>query len=366
MSIPLLNQGIDMNPLFSTTRIGRYTLRNRLVMAPMTRSRSDNATGVVSDMAAPYYGQRADAGLIISEGTYPAPMGKGYVRTPGIHSESQIEAWKRVTDAVHAKGGLIFLQLMHSGRISHPSLLPGGATPVAPSAIQPAGTVFTATGPQELVRPRALETGEVAGIVEEYRLATRYALMAGFDGVELHAASGYLPEQFLSSGTNQRTDAYGGSLANRARFILEVLSAMSQEAGSDRVGIKIAPEMGFNDISDASPQETYHYLVQKLNSLKLAYLHVAKTGSKFDYRALLRPLFDGPFLSGGGLTNETAQALIEQGHADAAVFGSLYLANPDLPQRFLADAPSNTPDRDTFFSPGPSGYIDYPTLESAQ
>jgi len=355
-----------MNPLFSNTRIGRYTLRNRLVMAPMTRSRADDTTGVPSPMAVDYYSQRADAGLIITEGTYPAPMGKGYVRTPGIHSKAQIDAWKHVTDAVHARGGLIFLQLMHTGRISHPSLLPNGATPVAPSAIRPAGTVFTATGPQEFVRPRALEIDEIAAIVQGYRLATRNALAAGFDGVELHAGSGYLPEQFLSSGTNQRTDLHGGSLANRARFILEVLGAMSQEAGSDRVGIKIAPEMGFNDVADASPQETYRYLVEQLAALKLAYLHVVKTKSEVDYRTLLRPLFDGPYLAGGGLTSESAQTLISQDHADAAVFGSPYLANPDLPQRFLADTSLNTPDRTTFYSPGPNGYIDYPALENAQ
>lgn len=355
-----------MNPLFSTTRIGRYTLRNRFIMAPMTRSRADDTTGAPSPLAVDYYGQRAGAGLIITEGTYPASMGKGYVRTPGIHSEAQIAAWKHVTDAVHAKGGLIFLQLMHTGRISHPSLLPNGATPVAPSAIRPAGKVFTATGPQEFVQPRALETDEIAEIVQAYRLATRNALAAGFDGVELHAASGYLPEQFLSSGTNQRTDLYGGSLANRARFILEVIGAMSQEAGSDRVGIKIAPEMGFNDVIDEKPQDTYRYLVEQLAALKLAYLHVVKTSSEFDYRTFLRPLFNGPYLAGGGLTSETAQMLIEQGNADATVFGSLYLANPDLPQRFLGRAPLNTADRDTFYSPGAKGYIDYPALEKAQ
>jgi N-ethylmaleimide reductase len=355
-----------MNPLFSNTRIGRYTLRNRFVMAPMTRSRADDTTGVPSLLAVDYYGQRAGAGLIITEGTFPEPMGKGYVRTPGIHSEAQINAWKLVTEAVHAKGGLIFLQLMHTGRISHPSLLPNGATPVAPSAIRPAGKVFTATGPQEFVQPRALETHEIADIVQGYRLATRNALAAGFDGVELHAASGYLPEQFLSSGTNQRTDLYGGSLANRARFILEVLGAMVQEAGSDRVAIKIAPEMGFNDVTDASPQETYRYLVGQISTLKLAYLHVARTNSEFDYRTLLRPLFDGAYLAGGGLNGETAQALIEQDNADATVFGSLYLANPDLPQRLRGRAPLNTPERDTFYSPGANGYVDYPALENAE
>jgi len=329
-----------MNTIFSTTRIGPYTLRNRLVMAPMTRSRADDVTGVPSDLAVTYYGQRADAGLIITEGAYPSATGKGYVRTPGIYSEAQIQAWKTVTDAVHAKGGRIFLQLMHAGRISHPSLQPAGVTPVAPSAVQPAGKVFTATGPQDFVTPRALTTDEVSGVVDEYRRATRHALEAGFDGVELHAASGYLPEQFLSSGTNQRTDRYGGSLANRARFILDVLTAMAAEAGGDHVGIKIAPEMGFNDISDAAPQETYRYLVEQLAPLHLTYQQ------------------------GGGLTQETAQSLIANDQADAVVFGSLYLANPDLVQRFHSEAPLNAPDRDTFYSAGPHGYIDYATLEA--
>jgi N-ethylmaleimide reductase len=351
-----------MNTLYENTRLGRYTLRNRLVMAPMTRSRADDASGVPSALAVQYYAQRADAGLIITEGTFPSPMGKGYVRTP---SAAQVEAWKRVTEAVHAKGGLIFLQLMHTGRISHPSLLLDHATPVAPSAIAADGKVFTASGPQDLVVPRALETEEIPGIVEEFRRATRHALEAGFDGVELHAASGYLPEQFLSSGTNQRTDRYGGSLENRTRFILEVLSAMIDEAGSDRVGIKISPEMGFNSVRDAAPQETYQYLVQQLGLLKLAYLYVARTQSPFDYGALLRPLFDGPFLHGGGFDRDSAQSLIEEGRADAAVFGSLYLANPDLLQRFSSDAPLNAPERETFYSAGPNGYIDYPILEDA-
>ena len=355
-----------MNPLDEPTRLGRYTLRNRLVMAPMTRSRADDASGVPSPLAAQYYAQRAEAGLIITEGTFPSPMGKGYVRTPGIHSSAQIEGWKRVTEAVHAKGGLIFLQLMHCGRISHPSLLPAHASPVAPSAIAANGKVFTAAGPQDFVVPRALETVEIPQIVEAHRRATRDALDAGFDGVELHAASGYLAEQFLSSGTNQRTDRYGGSLVNRARFVLEVLGAMADEAGGDRVGVKIAPEMGFNSVSDDAPQETYRYLVEQLAPLGLAYLHLSRTASNVDYRALLRPLFDGALLYGGGLDKARAQAVITQGEADATVFGSLYLANPDLVQRFMTDdAPLNTPERDTFYSAGPNGYVDYPTLENA-
>jgi len=354
-----------MNPLYQTTRVGRYALRNRFVMAPMTRSRADDTSGVPSALAEQYYAQRADAGLIVTEGTYPSPMGKGYVRTPGIHSTNQIEQWQRITQAVHAKGGLIFLQLMHCGRISHPSLLPDHALPVAPSAIAAEGKVFTATGPQDFVVPRALKTEEIPGIVDEYRQATRHALEAGFDGVELHAASGYLPEQFLSSETNRRTDRYGGSLENRARFIVEVLTAMIDEAGRDRVGIKIAPEMNFNSVSDATPQETYKYLVQRLGALKPAYLHLVKTKSEFDYRALLRPLFNGALLYGGGLNKESAQSLIVGAGADAAVFGSLYLANPDLAQRFSNDAPLNTPDRDTFYSAGPQGYVDYPALDHA-
>jgi N-ethylmaleimide reductase len=352
-----------MNALFTPTQIGRYTLPNRLVMSPMTRSRADNETGVPSELAISYYGQRADAGLIISEGTQPSAMGKGYVRTPGIHTAAQVQAWKAVTDEVHRKGGRIFLQLMHTGRISHPSLLPDQATPVAPSAVQAAGKVFTATGPQDMVMPRALATDEIAGIVNDFRLATRNALEAGFDGVELHAASGYLPEQFLSSNTNLRTDQYGGTLVNRARFIQEILAVMVDEAGGDRVGIKIAPEMNFNDIRDAAPQETYRYLVQQIAPLKLAYLHVAVYKAEFDYHAMLRPLFDGAYLQGSGLTKASAETLIAEGRADAAVFGSLYLANPDLLQRFRQDALLNTAKRETFFSAGPEGYTDYPFLE---
>jgi len=354
-----------MNPLFTTTPLGRYTLRNRLVMAPMTRSRADDATGAVGNDTVTYYAQRADAGLIISEGSFPSAMGKGYVRTPGINSEAQIAAWRLVTDAVHQRGGRIFLQLMHAGRISHSSVLPDGAAPVAPSAIRHDGQVFTATGLQDLSMPRALETSEIAGVIAEYRLATRNALAAGFDGVELHAASGYLPEQFLSSGTNQRVDQYGGSLANRTRFILEVLAATVAEAGGDRVGIKLAPEMGFNGVVDAAPQETFRYLVEQLAPLNLAYLHVAVMKPGFDYHAMLRPLFKGAYLRGGGLDKAGAETLVANGSIDAAVFGALFLANPDLPQRFASDAPLNAPHRETFFSPGPQGYTDYPTLKEA-
>lgn len=352
-----------MSQLFTPVRIGRLTLPNRLVMAPMTRSRADDETGVPTDLVASYYAQRAGAGLIISEGVYPSASGKGYVRTPGIVDNAQVAAWKNITEAVHAKGGRIFMQLMHSGRISHPSMQPGGALPVAPSAIKPAGQSWTASGPQDYVVPQALSVGEIAGVVEDYRTATRRALEAGFDGVELHGASGYLPEQFLSSGSNQRHDQYGGPVENRARFILEILDGMAAEAGADRVGIKIAPEMNFNDIVDASPRETYTYLVDRLDERKLAYLHVALFGAPVDYHALLRPRFAGAYLMGGGLDQQRAESALASGSADAAVFGGAFLANPDLPERFRRGAALNTPNRDTFYAPGPEGYIDYPALD---
>ncbi|MEN9893033.1 MAG: hypothetical protein RLY78_3328 [Pseudomonadota bacterium] len=352
---------MSASSLLTPATVGDLALRNRLVMAPMTRSRADDA-GVPGELTALYYAQRASAGLIISEGVFPSAMGKGYVRTPGIETEAQVAGWRRVADAVHAQGGRIVMQLMHAGRISHPSLLPSGAVPVAPSAIQPKGQTWTDLGLQDMVTPHALSQGEIGQVVAEYRAATRRALDAGFDGVELHAASGYLPEQFLSSGSNQRTDAYGGSVANRARFVLEVLAAMVAEAGAGRVGMKIAPEMGYNDIADATPQETYVHLVEQIQPLNLAYLHVALFGTTVDYHGLLRPRFQGAYLVGGGLDQAYAEALLANGRADAAVFGSAFLANPDLPERFRRGAPLNAPDKATFFAQGAQGYTDYPAL----
>lgn len=354
-----------MNAIFTPVRIGRTELPNRLVMAPMTRSRASD-DGVQADLAATYYGQRAGAGLIITEGVSPAPMGKGYVRMPGIHNDAQEAAWRRVADAVHARGGRIFLQLMHTGRISHPSMLPGEGQPVAPSAIKPAGQSWTGSGLQDFVTPRELSAPEIAGIVADYRDATRRALSAGFDGVELHAASGYLPEQFLSSGSNHRRDEYGGAVGNRARFVLEVLAAMVAEAGGDRVGLKISPEMNFNDITDENPQETFAYLVDHLRGFDLAYLHVALFNASVDYHALLRPRFGGPYLIGGGLDQAAAEALIANGDADATVFGGAFLANPDLPDRFLTGADLNSPDKATFYTPGAEGYTDYPFMIAAK
>lgn len=352
-----------MSKLLTPVRIGRYIAPNRLIMAPMTRSRAAD-DGVPGDITLTYYAQRASAGLIISEGVFPSAIGKGYVFTPGIATDSQVAAWKKITEAVHARGGRIFMQLMHSGRISHPTLL-DGATPVAPSAIKPEGQAWTSAGQVDYVTPRELALSEIPGVIAEFRQATRRALEAGFDGVELHTASGYLPEQFLSSGSNQRQDQYGGSVENRARFVLEVLDAMVAEAGGDRVGIKISPEMNYNSITDAGPQATYTYLVKNLAKYKLAYLHVALFGAKTDYHALLRPLFDGTYLMGSGLNQESAEAAVSAGKADATVFGGAFLANPDLPERFRTGAALNEPDRNTFFAPPTAkGYIDYPTLDA--
>lgn len=355
-----------MNPLFTPIRIGRLVAPNRVLMAPMTRSRASD-DGVVGDMTVTYYAQRASAGLVVTEGVFPSALGKGYINTPGIETEAQAAAWKAVTEAVHARGGRIFMQLMHCGRVSHPSLL-NGQTPVAPSALKPEGQAWTPAGQVDFVTPRELGLEEIAGVVDDYRQATRRAIAAGFDGVELHAASGYLPEQFLSSSSNQRKDLYGGSVENRARFVLDLLDAMAAEAGADRVGIKISPEMNYNSITDAAPEETYTYLVRQLQGWNLAYLHVALFGSPaVDYHAVLRPLFNGTYLVGSGLTQESAEKLLLEKKADAAVFGAPFLANPDLPERFRVGAALNTPDRSTFFAPPTAkGYIDYPALMSAE
>lgn len=352
-----------MPGLFDRLRIGEIELTNRIVMAPMTRSRADEH-GVPSEMAPIYYAQRASAGLIITEGAAPSPMGKGYIRTPGIYSDDQVRAWRLVTDAVHRKGGRIAVQLMHCGRISHPSVLPGGATPVAPSAVRPNGTTYTDEGMKPHVTPRALERSEIRAIVDEFRQATARAFEAGFDGVDLHGGAGYLPMQFLSSSTNQRTDEYGGSVERRARFIVEVLEAMASVKGAHRVGINLSPEMTFNDITDATPQETYAYLVKTIGMMGLAYLHVSPYGAT-DYHALLRPLFKGPYLAGGGFDQAKGEAFLNEGRADAIVFGSMFIANPDLPERFRRGAPLAKADQATFYSGGARGYIDYPTLDEA-
>ncbi len=350
--------------LFAPLPLGSITLKNRIVMAPMTRSRAD-VEGVPSSLTIEYYTQRAAAGLIITEGTQPSEGGQGYARTPGIHTPAQLARWREVTDAVHAEGGRIFLQIMHAGRIAHPANRLVSDQPVAPSAIRPETTKMwtDAEGMQDIPEPRALETSEIPGIIEQYAQATTNALEAGFDGVEFHAASGYLPMQFLSSATNRRTDQYGGSLANRLRFVLETLAAMIKAAGSsDKVGIKLSPEMPFNDIGDANPQETYAALARELDLLKLAYVHVMRTGSATNYVELVRGLYKGVLFAGGGYTAATGEALLTARGADAIVFGSLYIANPDLVARFQSGAELASANPATFYTPGATGYTDYPAL----
>lgn len=352
------------NPdLLSPVKIGDFEARNRVVMAPMTRSRAE-ANGVPSDMAVEYYSQRASAGVILTEGTAPSAGGIGYARTPGIHSDEQIAAWKKITDAVHAKGGRMVCQLMHVGRIAHANNRYTDEVPVAPSAVQAAGQMFTdQEGMQDHPTPRALETDEIPGIIEEYAQATRNALAAGFDGVELHGASGYLPMQFLSSNTNLRDDQYGGSAQNRIRFVIESLEAMIAAAGSSKkIGIKISPAMPFNDIHDADPKETFTTLVPALDTLDLAYLHVLRTAlpETFD---MLRPLYNGTFAVAGGFTKETGNEAIQSGLADFVVYGKLFTSNPDLPERFAQDAELVEWNPDIFYSPGAEGYITYKPLQ---
>jgi N-ethylmaleimide reductase len=348
--------------LQSPGRIGGLKTANRIVMAPMTRSRA-HKDGVPSKLAIEYYVQRASAGMIITEGTAPSAGGLGYARTPAIETPEQIAAWKRITDAVHAKGGVMFCQFMHVGRIGHPANRYTNEPLVAPSAIRADGEMWTdAQGMQVMPAPRALTTSEVAGVIEEYAQATRNALAAGFDGVELHSASGYLPMQFLSSNSNQRTDQYGGSVTNRIRFVMESLDAMIKAAGSaDKVGMKISPAMPFNDIHDADPVETYTTLVKAVAPLGLAYLHVLRTAlpNTFD---LLRPLYGGTFLAGGGFTKESGHEAIRSGLADFIVFGKLFTSNPDLPGRFAKDADLVAANPATFYSPGPEGYTSYASL----
>ena len=347
--------------LLSPVKLGDYSLRNRVVMAPMTRSRAD-AQGVPSPFAAEYYSSRADAGLIITEGTGPSPAGMGYPRTPGIYTPAQIAAWRSVTDAVHARGGRIFLQIMHVGRIAHSANRTIPDSPVAPSAVRAAGEMWTdSQGMQPFDVPRALELSEIPSVVGDYAQATRNALAANFDGVELHSASGYLPNQFLSPGSNKRSDAYGGSIENRIRFALEALAAMIAAAGSPgKVGMKVSPGMTFNDIGHDDPLPTYVALANAVSAHGPAYLHVMRTGIAAE--SALREVFPGTLLVGGGFVKDEANQALGEGRADAVVFGSTYVANPDLVARFERDAPLNAPDASTFFTPGPEGYTDYPVL----
>ena len=350
-----------MSTLFEPIKVGTLDLANRLIMAPMTRSRA-NDEGVQPSYAATYYAQRASAGLIITEATNVSPMAKGYVRTPGIYTQEQIDSWRPVTEAVHANGGKIFLQIFHTGRIALPDFLPDRAQPVAPSAVQAKGQNYTDEGMKEFVLPREITREEIKQTIRDFATAARNGIAAGFDGVELHAASGYIVQQFLTTNVNLRTDEYGGSIENRARFLLEVIDAMVEAIGANRVGIKLSPRMPFNDIEEADADEVYPYILGELNKRNIAYVHVCDATSE-NWHAKLRPVYNGLYFAGAGFTKESGQALLAGGGADAIVYGTKLLANPDLVERFLRDAVLNDPDRATFYSPGERGYLDYPMLE---
>ncbi|MGH4027392.1 alkene reductase [Actinomycetota bacterium Odt1-20B] len=353
-----------MTTAFDTIDLSGTTLSNRVAMAPMTRSRAGEG-GVATDLTAEYYAQRASAGLIITEGIQPSAIGQGYPFTPGLHSAEQVASWRKVTDAVHAKGGRIFAQIMHAGRIGHPVLLPDGLVNVAPSAIAAQGQVFTPEGPKDFVTPRELTGAEVRATIGDFVAAARGAIDAGFDGVELHGANGYLIHQFLAPGSNRRTDEWGGSPENRIRFAVEVARAVSAEIGAARTGFRVSPGNPFNDISEPDPEPTYTALVKELDALGLAYLHVMEVGDIRELTTTLRQGFSGTFVLNPqteGPTGADALALIEDGTADVLTFGSLFLANPDLPARLRAGGPYNEPDQATFYGGDAKGYTDYPAL----
>lgn len=358
--------------LFSTIQLGAYTLPNRIVMAPLTRNRA-SAGNVPTQMNATYYEQRASAGLIISEASQVSPQGMGYAATPGIHSPEQVAGWRLVTDAVHARGGHIFLQLWHVGRISHPSLQPHGELPIAPSAIAPQGEAMTYEGMKPFVTPRALETDEIPSIIEQFRHGAENALAAGFDGVEIHGANGYLLDQFLRDGTNKRTDDYGGAIENRARLHLDVTEAVVNVWGADRVGIRLSPSGTFNSMSDSNPQATFGYLVESLNRFNLAYLHIIE-GNEADVKhggtpiptTCFRQIYKGNLMVNGNYDRTKGDAVIANGDADLVSFGIPYIANPDLPERLWLNAPLNEPDFSTFYGGNEKGYIDYPSLKELQ
>lgn len=349
-----------MSILFSPLTIGSLTLSNRIIMAPLTRSRANGPGRVPNDLMAQYYGQRASAGLILSEATAVDPMGVGYANTPGIWTQEQVDGWKKITKAVHDKGGKIFMQLWHVGRISDPIFL-DGQTPVAPSAIQPAGHVSLVRPQRPYVTPRALETHEIKKIVEAYRQGALNAKLAGFDGVEIHGANGYLLDQFLQDGTNKRTDEYGGSIENRARLMLEVTDAAISVWGPDRVGVHIAPRGDSHDIKDSNPLATFGYLVQELDKRKIAFIFAREYQGSDSIGPQLKKLFGGVWIANEKFTKDSAEQAIETGLAEAVSFGVPFISNPDLPRRFKEGLPLNETNFNTIYAEGSVGYTDYPS-----
>jgi N-ethylmaleimide reductase len=356
----------DLSPLFAPARLGSLEVPNRVLMAPMTRSRAGR-DGVPGDAAALYYVQRASAGLIVTEATQVAAEGQGYVFTPGIHTEAQAAGWRKVTDTVHAAGGRIFIQLWHVGRISHESFQPGGALPVAPSAVRHDGTTFTYDGVKPHPTPRALATDEIPGVVAQFRHGAELAKAAGFDGVEIHGANGYLIDQFLRDGTNKRNDRYGGSAANRARFLLEVTEAVAGVWGADRVGVRLSPLGTFNGMSDSDPAATFGHAAAELDRLGLAYLHLVEqfgeeplSDADRAVLAAVRERWHGPYVANGSYDGAKAAEVVASGWATAVAFGVPFIANPDLPLRLLQRLPLAEADKATFYAGGQRGYVDYP------
>ncbi len=349
-----------MPSLFDPLKLGPYDLPNRILMAPLTRSRAGSER-VPNGLMAEYYAQRASAGLIISEATSVTPMGVGYADTPGIWSAEQTEGWRQVTKAVHDKGGRIFLQLWHVGRISDPIFL-DGALPVAPSAVQPAGTVSLVRPKRPYVTPRALERHEIPDVIDAYRKGAVNAIKAGFDGVELHGANGYLLDQFLQDKTNRRTDDYGGSIENRARLMLEATDAAISVWGPERVGMHLNLRRSSHDIDDSTPESTFSYVARELGRRKIAFIVGREPLDAPRLGPTVRREFGGIYIANQEFTQATAEQVMADGEADAVAFGKLFIANPDLPARFAAKAPLNRPDDTTFYTPGPAGYTDYPFL----
>jgi N-ethylmaleimide reductase len=358
-----------MKNLFESVQLGSLVLANRVFMAPLTRNRA-NAEGVPSELAATYYGQRASAGLIITEATHISPMGKGYINTPGIHSPEQVGAWRRIVKAVHENGGRIFLQLWHVGRISHASLLPNHTQPVAPSAIRANSQTFIATGRAPVSEPGALTPAGITETLADYRAAAHNAKEAGFDGVEIHAANGYLIDQFLHSGSNQRSDAYGGTASNRVRFLTEVTENVLAVWDEKRVGVRISPTGTFNDMHDDNPSETFSLAVECLSNYKIGYLHVVEAvqdgrqNNEHDWTLLsrLRKLWTRFYIANGGYDKARGTEAVRSGYADAVAYGRAFLANPDLPRRLELGAALNEPDQETFYGGDGRGYTDYPSL----
>jgi N-ethylmaleimide reductase len=358
--------------LFEPFMLGPIALPNRLVMAPLTRNRAIPPGMAPSPLAADYYGQRASAGLLITEASQVSQQGQGYQDTPGIYSKEQVEGWRKVTDRVHERGGRIFIQIWHVGRISHTSLQAGGGKPVAPSAIRAKGKTFVNGTFADVSEPRALELSEIPGIIDDFKRGAVNALAAGFDGVEIHGANGYLLDQFAKDGTNKRTDAYGGGIENRAKLLLEVSKAVAAEAGAERTGIRISPVTPANDVSDSNPQPLFDYIVDGLEALKLTYIHVIEgaTGgprdiAPFDY-ASLRKRFKRAYMANNGYDFELAGKQLAANAADLIAFGKPFISNPDLVERLKTGAPLNEWDKATFYGGGARGYTDYPTLPSKQ